>query len=162
MPDPERIYWDSMVFNHRIAGTHPDMPILKHISDRAERGEIELLTSIFTLCEVAKVEPTGQALTVEEQESRIDRFFQNPYILPIQVDRRVAQLTRSIIRQFSIKGKDAVHIASAIIAKAAVMQTYDKDLLKLNMKIGSPLLRIETPTWKDGQVPLLEEEEPAP
>ena len=156
---PERIYWDSMTFNYRIAGTHADIAILKDVSERAQRGEIELLTSAFTLCEVAKVEPEGETLPPEEQERRIDEFFRNPYIILVQVDRRVGRLARDIIRRYSpIKGKDAIHIASAIIADATVMQTYDGDVLKKNGKIGNPPLRIEKPTWKGKQPPLIQDE----
>src|SRR5947208_24728 len=120
MAAPERIYWDSMMFNHRIAGNHADIALLKDITDRAEKGDIEIATSTFTFCEVAKIQPdptNPKALSNADQEKMIVEFFQNDFIIPVQLDRRISIITRDIVRSFaSVKAKDAIHIASAIIA----------------------------------------------
>lgn len=42
-----------------------------------------------------------------------------------------------------------MHVATAILAKADVLHTYDRDhLLPLDKKIGVPALRIEEPSWE--------------
>ena len=48
--------WDSAVFIHRLEATPNQIEILRHVTDRAERGELKIATSAFTLCEV----PDGQ------------------------------------------------------------------------------------------------------
>jgi predicted nucleic acid-binding protein len=155
MAEIERVYWDSMTFNYRIAEKPEHIDIHRHVSDRAEHGEIEIATSAFTLCEVAKVEPATSTLSEEEQERLIVRFFENPFIILVQVDRRVGVLARDIVRRYGgIKGKDGIHIASAIISRSTVLHTYDEAMLKKNGLIGDPQLRIERPNWKDGQPPL--------
>ncbi len=151
----DRIYWDSCCFTSRIERTPGRIQILEHITDRAERGEIVIVTSAFTLVEVAKVNlPPG--LEHDEQERLIVDFFDNPYILPIQLDLRVAKIARDIIRNYSaIKGKDAIHIASAIQAGVSVMHTYDVNhILPKDGKIGNPPLRIKQPEFVNGQIPL--------
>src|SRR5207253_3173401 len=86
-------------------------------------------------------------------ERIIVEFFENPYILLQQVDRDVAQIARNIIRKStSIRGKDAIHIASAIRAGVSIMHSYDeKHILPKNGKFGNPPLKIEIPNFKDGQ-----------
>jgi len=152
MPDDGLVYWDSDVFIHRLEGTPDKIDILRHITDRAEQGELRIATSAFALCEVAKLE--GLPLP-DEQERMIVEFFDNPYIVVVQVDRFVALKSRDITRRFGLKGKDAVHVASALLAPASVMHTYDEShILKLNGLVGDPPLRIERPGWKAGQPPL--------
>jgi len=153
----ERIYWDANVFTYRLARRPDCIQILEHITDRAERGEVEIVTSTFTLVEVCKIEGIDDK---DEQERMIAEFFENPYILLQQVDRYVAQTSREIIRNFSgIKPKDAIHIASAIRAGASVLHTYDGNhLIPKSGKIGKPPLTIESPSWKNGQPPLNMEE----
>jgi predicted nucleic acid-binding protein len=156
MPGKERVYWDSVTFNYRIAERPENIDILRHITDRAERNELEIVTSAFTLCEVAKVEPATGNIPPEAQERLISDFFKNSYIVLVAMDRRVAEVTRRIVRSHSgMKPADATHIASAILAGASVLHTYDKGLLKLDGRIESGL-RIEEPRWKDGQPPLVD------
>ena len=156
MPTKERVYWDSDVFISAIERTADRIAVLEQITGRAEKGELEIVASAFTLCEVAKVE--GIPLP-QEQEQLILDFFENPYVLVQQLDTRVAAHTRDIVRRFRIPPKDAVHLASAIQAAAAVMHSYDKQhMLPQDGKIGNPPLRIQEPAWKDGQPPLIKDD----
>jgi hypothetical protein len=41
----------------------------------------------------------------------------------------------------NLKPNDALHIASAIMAGVSIMDTFDKDLIKLDGMIGTPPLR---------------------
>lgn len=153
----ERYYWDACVFTSRLERTPGRIAILEHITDRAEKGEVEIVTSAFTLVEVAKVKDVD---SLEDQEQIIVDFFENPYIIIQQVDRFVAELARDILRNATkIKPKDAIHIASAIQSRASVLHTYDNDhLIPKSKRFGNPPLTIEPPNWKDGQAPLSIEE----
>ena len=149
----ERVYWDSVTFVHRIQQTPEHIDILRAISDEAERGKLEIVTSTFTLCEVACLWLGSHADDV--QERMIRDFFENPYILLRQVDRRVAELSREIVRTLKIPGKDAVHVASAVATDCDELQTYDeKHLLRKTGLYGTPPLKIVKPNWPGGQANL--------
>jgi predicted nucleic acid-binding protein len=150
MPVEQRLYWDSSAFISRIQRTPGRIEVLEHITGRAEKGEVEIVTSAFTLCEVAKGDENALP---EDQEKTIVDFFENPYILVQQVDVFVAARTRGIVRRFGLKPADAVHVASALAANAAVLQTYDsKHLLPLDRQVEG--LRVEQPSWGNAQPPL--------
>ncbi len=158
MPIERRIYWDSDVFISLLQQEPKRIAVLRQIVDRAERGELRIIASTFTLCEVAKIQ--GVPLE-EDQERLILDFFENDYILIQGVDLAVAKISRQIVREHKIPGRDAIHIASAIQAGAQLMQSYDeRHMLRLDGKIGDPPLRIEKPRWKNDQALLLPDDAP--
>lgn len=153
--EPDRIYWDSMVFVHRIQKTPEHIEILRSITRRAEMGEILIVTSSFTMCEVACLSAGGH--DDDTQEKMIAEFFENPFIRTVQVDRRVARISRDIIRVLpNTPGKDAVHLASAVLTRCSELQTYDKKhLINKSMQYGAPPMPISRPRYPGGQPPLL-------
>jgi predicted nucleic acid-binding protein len=142
MPTP-RVYWDTCLFIDLLQRTPERIEILSEYIAEAQKGKLCLVTSAFTLAEVVKV---GRALP-EEDERIIRDFFENPYILIQQLDRAVAEIARGIVRSHShIKPPDAVHIASAVVAEAPTLLTYDREhLIPKSELIGSPPLKIEEP-----------------
>lgn len=147
MPSDNLVYWDSMLFVYRIE-KHPDwIGDLQLFTDAAERGELRIVTSAYSLVEVAKM-PNASTLS-EEQERLIVDFFENEYIVVRNIDRFVAELARDLIRKYKLPTTDAVHVATAILSKVDVLHTNDKDhLLPKDGKIGKPGLRIEQPYWR--------------
>lgn len=142
-----RLYWDSMVFIHRLS-RHPDyIPVLEHITNKAEKSEVLIVTSAFTMAEVAML-PDGS--TDEEQEKAIEDFFENDFIRIIPVDRRIAKKAREILRAYpGVKGKDAIHLATACVTPGvAIMHTYDKGLLTKNGLLPGCSLTIEKPSGR--------------
>jgi len=148
MAEAPLVYWDSCVFLDRIPQTPDRIEALRELTDRAQAGGLRIATSAFTMCEVAKVK--GVPLP-EEQERLIVDFFDNPYIVLVQVDEFAARKTRELVRTHAgLKGRDAVHIASALLAGAPVLHTYDeKHLTPLN---GVEGLRILIPGSEDSQL----------
>lgn len=84
----------------------------------------------------------------EEVEQKIVDFFENEYILVVDVDRKAAEEARKISRQHAVKPKDAVHLATATLAKLEIFDTWDGGLTKLDGKVGNPPLRISHPRWE--------------
>lgn len=85
MPN-NRLYWDSMVFIHRISRYPEHIAVLEHITTQAEKGETLIVTSAFTMAEVAML---SDGSSDEEQEQAIENFFENDFIRLIPVDRRI-------------------------------------------------------------------------
>lgn len=145
MPNNTLVYWDSMVFIYRIQRHPAWVADLELFTEAAERGEIRIVTSAWTMAEVVKTEA---ALLSLEQEQMIVAFFENDYVVVRNVDRFVAELARNIVRDHNVPPRDAIHVATAILADVGVMYTNDLEhLLPKNGQIGNPPLRIEEPRW---------------
>ncbi len=85
-------------------------------------------------------------------KKRIVDFFKNEYIAVQNVTREVAELARDLVWEKKIKPKDAVHVASAIVAEVAFFETYDKPLIRKSGKVGGLIIR-EPPPRKQPQLP---------
>lgn len=87
-------------------------------------------------------------------------MFEQEYIVPIAVDRYVAELARNLLWDHkTLRPQDAIHIASAIKAKVIIFDTFDDYLIGLTGTVGEPPLVIGKPNVPY-QEPLLEEEKP--
>jgi hypothetical protein len=105
--------------------------------------------------EVNQLKELAKTTLREEQSKMILEFFQNPYIYIRSVTRQVAELAHEFTRTHGLRNADAVHVATAVIAKVDVLYTWDdpkqrrSGLIRHNMKIGNPPLRIEKPPDPD-------------
>jgi predicted nucleic acid-binding protein len=146
MANDHLLYWDSSVFIDLIERTSSRIQILEAIVQSAERGEARIVTSALTLAEVSKLNNLG--LLPEWKEKLIVKFFENEYIAVRNVDRVTSEHARPIIRNHALKPPDALHVATALLARVDVLHTYDTThLLPLDKKVGQPPLRIEEPNW---------------
>jgi len=120
------------------------------ILEDAAAGKLEIVTSAWTLAEVIKT--PGEPPLSPQVESKIMDFFENEYVLIVNLDRKVAEEARQISRDYGPKPKDAVHLATAKVARLDLLETWDDQLLRLTDKIGDPAICIRRPTW-EGQLP---------
>lgn len=71
------------------------------------------------------------------------------------LDRRTAEYAHELTRTHGLMPSDAIHASTAALARVSVLYTYDaakkrrRGLLTHNLKIGTPLLRIEKPPNPD-------------
>lgn len=131
--------------HHKTSGRYDDIVA---IDNEARSGKIKIVTSALSRVEVVRIKNLG--LLPQEQEQQIEKFFQQPYISMIPMDRPVARKAAEIVRTHSpIKLADAIHIATAITKRMVeAMCTYDGSgsnpgLLALDKKVEG--LRIVTP-----------------
>jgi predicted nucleic acid-binding protein len=101
----------------------------REILERAKAGEVEIVTSAFTLAEVCKRRDESYS-----PAQNLPAFFDQKYILIIPVDKRIGLKAQYL--QLSNVGKlrpaDATHIASALVANVPIFHTFDKALRDLN------------------------------
>ena len=142
----ERRYWDSniiLTWLKKEAGWEKCQGIFAAF----EKDDVQIVTSAITIAEVIYLK--GHPLIAQDKSDIIYRFFENENILIINVDRVLAEYARKLIwENRNLRHNDALHIASAIRSKVSIMDTFDKDLIKLNGMIGSPPLRIGEPDIK--------------
>lgn len=161
MPNnPKLIYWDSDVFISRLQMWPGRVDTLRQFTEAAERNEINLVISTFSLAEIAKVpglngDPVKDKPLTEVELAKISAYFENDYIIirPLTID--IAEMAREYVCKHGLKPPDAVHVATAIYWNVPLLHSYDDKLCKRTGLIGSPPLVIENPTWR-GQQSLVE------
>ena len=124
-----RIYWDACCFLSYLNGDEDRLPVLSALLESAGRGEI--MTSVVSLTEVAYGSPEKDAHQLDERtEEAIDALFADPAVTLIEyhagIARQARQLIRgALVRGWSLKPMDAIHLASAVSIGAEAIQTYD-------------------------------------
>jgi predicted nucleic acid-binding protein len=111
-------YWDACTWiamiqdeNVILAGgaVEPRGTMCRSVIEAAKKGNIEILTSTFNLVEVCK----SNKVTVD----KIAAFFDNDYILLVNLDRAVGERGRELMNAgYSLKPPDAVHLATAAVS----------------------------------------------
>lgn len=143
------LYWDSCAFIHRFGETQAYVEALREHIERAKRGECRIATSAVTLAEVCKLPDSG--LLPAEQTTKIMDFFKNDYLDVYQADRDLCTAAHQLIGKYGLTPMDAIHVATALVARASIMITTDtkkyrrKGLLVHDGKIGDPPLKIQVP-----------------
>lgn len=145
-----RRYWDSSAFLGWLLPESEREDACNSVLQAAENGELEIVTSAFTLTEVIKLK--GKPELKKEHEGQIAKFFQREYIILRNVDRFIALAAQRLVWDQGLTPKDSIHVATALRWKIPVLDTFDDRLIALNGKLAldegnpaSPKLEITTP-----------------
>lgn len=137
-------YWDANAFLGWLNDEQDKAHECESVLAAAEAGKVQIVTSALTLTEVIKLK--GKPRLTKDKEDTIKAFFENDFIIVRDVDRFIAEKARDLIWSFSgLHPKDAIHVATAVMLKMNVLDTFDGPLIKLSGKIGSPKLTIARP-----------------
>jgi predicted nucleic acid-binding protein len=140
-------YWDSCVMLGWLKQEEDKIEECRAGIEAAEKGEIHILTSAFTLAEVLRMKK--QVPIARQDRERVRRFFENEYILLADVDRQIAELAQDVVWDYEVNPKDAIHVATAMTAGQRVgieqFDTFDGPLIAKSGKIGNPGLKIGRP-----------------
>ena len=163
---PRRVYWDACVWialiqREKISiGVSDRDTLCRTVIAEAKKNKVEILTSTLSLVEVCR--SPGIQATPDDQ---LGAFFENDYVLLMNVDRLVGELARQLMSagHTGLKPPDAIHLASAVIGIVAEFHTFDGEgkkpgLLQLDGKINrldGGKLRICAPDVGDAPPPLL-------
>ena len=148
----ERRYWDSNCFLAWLQSEAGRVEKCQDVLALAERGEVEIVTSVFTLTEVLRLRPRDALPS--ERRIAVEGLFNRPSIRTMMLTRRLAEEARDLVWDHGITPKDAVHVASALSAKADVLNTFDGPLIGKAGSIGTPPLIIEEPTVTEPEMGL--------
>ena len=145
-PHRSRRLWDSSTIIGHLADDYGIELVCREIIQQAERGETEILVSQFAKAECAYL----RGMPHEDAEQTIAEFFARRYVVPVELDDRVATLARHLVRKYlnnpKLRPPDAIHLASALVAGVPFLETKDPDLLRLDgMEGGSSPLSIRWP-----------------
>jgi predicted nucleic acid-binding protein len=128
----------------------------RNVISAAEHDQIEIATSTLSYAEVCK-NPDIK----DQGEDKIAAYFENDYILPVNLDRAVAERARALMMSgIKVKPPDACHLATAALSNVDEMHTFDDRLLALDGKIDKSdgtKLKICKPDPGGKSAPLLDE-----
>jgi len=136
----ELIYWDSDAFLRWLQEEAGKVELCEGTIERAKAGEIVIVTSTLTLAEVLWMR--GGPRVPEEKADKVRRFFRHSYIRLWTVTRSIAEDAQDLVWKYSIRPKDAIHVATALAAKCNALETFDEGLLKQSGAVGAPPLAI--------------------
>lgn len=139
----EKIYWDSDCFLGHLQAEQGKADKCDGVIQRAERGEVLLVTSALTLAEVLWMRG-GQRVSKHKADV-VQRFFRRSFIRVHNVTRKIAESAQSLVWDHSIKPKDAIHVATALHLGIGTLETFDKNLIGKSGTVGNPLLLIREP-----------------
>ena len=99
-----KYYWDACVWIDLITQSNPDrFRRCQNVFLQAQKGEVEVWTSSFTLTEVYKRKCDGDLTSMpEEQDDEVESFFAPGLVKPILVDLQVAKTARRLCRKHPI------------------------------------------------------------
>jgi predicted nucleic acid-binding protein len=140
----ERRYWDAGCFIAWLSMEEGRFDTCDSIITAADEGELEIVTSAFTITEV--LFPKGGVMIPAEHRTKVRNFLRKKCFVLVQVDRTVAELAQDLVWEKGIRPKDAIHVASALRAGVYALETYDEGLVKKNGRVGgSPALQNRHP-----------------
>lgn len=115
---------DSSVYIAAINNEPGRVEIARDILNAADEGQIQIVASTFVAAEVIKMKGEGEPLS-PESETKIDAILRSPRIQMFELDLSLAIEARRVARLHSLKPGDAIHLATAIRAKADVLLRFD-------------------------------------
>jgi predicted nucleic acid-binding protein len=137
---PEIIYWDSDAFLGWLQNEQGKANLCRATFERAEKGEVILVTSALTIAEVLWTR-NGPKLS-KDKATLVRRFFRRSYIRVRAVTRSISESAQDVVWDHGIRPKDAIHVATALDAKVLVLETFDAGLISKSGTVG---LTIRTP-----------------
>jgi predicted nucleic acid-binding protein len=132
----EIVYWDSDCFLALFQEENGKVELCAGTLERAEKGEVVIITSTLTLAEVLWLRG-GPKLSQDKAEI-IRKFFRRSYIRLRNVTRVTAENAQDLVWNNGVKPKDAIHVSTAIEAKAHTLETFDDGLLKKSRTLADP------------------------
>jgi len=139
-------YWDACVFLAWLKRESDKVGQCEAAIREAEAGKLVIVTSTLTLAETLYL-VKGEMPVSAETRKKLRDFFENEYILPVELDRLTAERAQDVIWDHSVRHKDAVHVATALVWREILnieqLDTFDGPLATLSRKIDG--LRIGEP-----------------
>ncbi len=84
---------------------------------------------------------------------KVEAFFRSDFIVVRNITRHIAEVSRGLVWDFSIRPKDALHVATALDAKLSLFNTFDGNLIKRCNRVKPSSLIAERPSVVQPKLP---------
>lgn len=139
----ELIYWDSDAFLAWLQAEQGKAELCAGTLRRADQGEVLILTSALTIAEVLWMR--GAPMIPQEKAEIVRKFFRRSHIRVRNVTRAISESAQDLVWNYSVRPKDAIHVATALDASVFALETFDEGLLGKSGTMGAPTLLIRKP-----------------
>lgn len=126
MAERRRVYLDADVYLALIKGEAGRVEIAAQLLRAGEGGRIAVVASTLLYAEVCGHGEVRTAPETGPVEAKITAFFEGGFIEWVEVDLAVSRLARHMSRRYSLRGADAIHLATAVRAKCHTLMTWNK------------------------------------
>ena len=130
----QRFGWDANVLLALVNGEEPRVQHVRAFLDDAEKGQLEIVTSMLSVVDVAfAAEEKANGQLDLAIRNKIEALWQpTSPVSRVEFHFGIAQDARELIRtamakQWSLKAADAVHLATAARMNVTVFHTYEKE-----------------------------------
>ncbi len=139
----ELIYWDSDAFLGWLQAEPGKSDLCAGTLRRADQGEVLIFASTLAIAEVLWMR--GAPMIPQEKAEIVRKFFRRSYFRIRNVTRKISEDAQDLVWTQGIRPKDAIHVATALDAGVAALETFDDELLKKTGLVGNPPLIIRKP-----------------
>ena len=139
----ELIYWDGDAFLGWLQAEPGKSDLCAGTLKRAEQGEVVIFTSALTIAEVLWMR--GAPMIPLEKAEILRKFFRRSYFRIRNVTRKISEDAQDLVWNHGVRPKDAIHVATALDARVAALETFDESLLAKTATVGNPPLLIRKP-----------------
>jgi predicted nucleic acid-binding protein len=142
----ELIYWDSAAFLAYFQEESGRVELCRGTLERAGAGDVFIITSALTIAECLWLRNAPRVQ--KDRAETVKRFFRRSFLRVRNVTRSTAELAQDLVWNHQVRPKDAIHVATAIEARVAILETFDKPLIAKSGLIGEPPMVIRMPIGK--------------
>jgi len=165
LPPLKKPYLDASVFlahikkeQNVVSEGRTRSEITTRIFEDARQGKYVIHTSFLTIAEVRRLKESGRELQADELpevNKLFAEFLRHEWIMPIEVDREVAEKAQQLGAIYHVMPPDAIHLASAILTGCNVLLVWDKRSFSDKFAVG-PIegVHVLAPYW-EGVRPVL-------
>jgi uncharacterized protein len=122
------VYWDTMLFIYWLESHPQHGKQVERIHQRMSQRGDQLCTSVFTVGEIL----TGAYKTGRTKEAQqLREYFESGEVRLLAFSTETADRYAKIRAQYRVSPADAIHLATASVAKVDVYLTNDTGLKKL-------------------------------
>src|SRR5208282_2015035 len=139
----ELVYWDSDAFLGWLQAEQGKAELCAGTLKRADQGEVLIFTSALTIAEVLWMR--GAPMIPQTKAEIVRKVFRRSSVRVRNVTRAISESAQDLVWTHGIRPKDAIHVATALDAGVAALETFDDQLLKKSGTIGNPALIIRKP-----------------